>query len=95
MVTEEAELKAAFKTPSLRNVALRPPYMHAGQFASLEEVIGHYVKAPPAVVGHTELSHGGAGHSERKPIRLSGHEIEDLAAFLASLSGPIMEASGR
>lgn len=95
MVTEEAGLRAAFKTPSLRNVALRPPYMHAGQFANLVEVIGHYVKAPPAVVGHTELFHGGAGQSERKPIHLSGQEIKDLAAFLASLSGPIMEASGR
>ena len=95
MVTEEAGLKAAFKTPSLRNVALRPPHMHAGQFANLEEVIGHYMKAPPAAVGHTELSHGDAGHSERKPIRLSGQEIEDLAAFLASLTGPIMETSGR
>jgi cytochrome c peroxidase len=95
MVTEAAGLKAAFKTPSLRNVALRPPYMHAGQFASLEEVIGHYVKAPPAVVGHTELHHGGAGHAERKPIRLSGQEIQDLASFLASLSGPITEAAGR
>jgi cytochrome c peroxidase len=69
--------------------------MHAGQFASLEEVIDHYVKAPQAAVGHTELSHGGASPSERNPIRLSGQEIKDLAAFLASLSGPIMEASGR
>ncbi|HUG73189.1 MAG TPA: cytochrome c peroxidase, partial [Steroidobacteraceae bacterium] len=31
----DAQLEGAFKTPGLRGVALRPPYMHAGQFASL------------------------------------------------------------
>ncbi|MBT9527047.1 MAG: tryptophan tryptophylquinone biosynthesis enzyme MauG, partial [Rhizobacter sp.] len=29
----DPSLKGAFKTPSLRNVGLRPPYMHAGQLA--------------------------------------------------------------
>jgi len=32
----------AFKTPSLRNVAIRPPYMHNGSISSLEEVMDHY-----------------------------------------------------
>lgn len=31
-----------FKFPSLKNIAIRPPYMHDGRFASLEEVINHY-----------------------------------------------------
>jgi cytochrome c peroxidase len=92
MVTGGRELEGAFKTPSLRGVALRPPYMHAGQFASLEAVIAHYIQAPNAVVGHTELSHGEPGHSARAPIRLTESEIKDLAAFLGSLSGPIVEA---
>jgi len=34
-VTEGPELLRAFKTPSLRNVAERAPYMHAGQIATL------------------------------------------------------------
>jgi cytochrome c peroxidase len=85
------ELEGAFKTPSLRNVALRPPYMHAGQFASIEEVIRHYVKAPAATVGHTELAHGEPGHTQRAPIRLSEQEIQELAAFLSTLSAPIVE----
>ncbi len=34
--------KGAFKTPSLRNVALTPPYMHDGRFKTLEEVVEHY-----------------------------------------------------
>ncbi len=31
-----------FKAPSLRNIAVRPPYMHDGRFASLEDVLEHY-----------------------------------------------------
>lgn len=87
MVTDDPALEGAFKTPSLRNVALRAPYMHAGQFASLEEVVEHYVKSPSAAVGHSELAHEG-GHAERRPIRLSESEVRDVAAFLQTLSGP-------
>ena len=88
MVSSDPTLEGAFKTPGLRNVALRAPYMHAGQFASLEEVIAHYVQSPAAAVGHSELAHEGKGHAERKPIRLSASEARDVAAFLRSLSGP-------
>ena len=95
MVTDDPALEGAFKTPSLRDVALRPPYMHAGQFGSIEEVIAHYMSAPAASVGHTELAHGSAGHSAREPIRLSEQEIKDLASFLAALSGPITETTKR
>ena len=91
--TASKELEGAFKTPSLRNVALRPPYMHAGQFASLDEVIRHYVKAPAATVGHTELAHGESGRMQRKPIALSDQEIQLLATFLGTLSAPIVERS--
>ena len=34
--------KARFKTPTLRNIELTPPYMHDGRFKTLEEVIEHY-----------------------------------------------------
>ena len=88
MVTDDPALDGAFKTPSLRNIALRAPYMHAGQFASLEEVIAHYVKSPAAAIGHSELAHEGKGHAERKPIRLSESEAQDVATFLRTLSGP-------
>ncbi len=92
MVSGDPAMEGAFKTPSLRDVTLRPPYMHAGQFTSIEQVIAHYMSAPAAVVGHTELAHGGAGHTAREPIRLSEQEIKDLASFLATLSGPITGA---
>ena len=37
-----AEDMARFKVPSLRNIAVTPPYMHDGRFATLEEVLDHY-----------------------------------------------------
>jgi cytochrome c peroxidase len=78
-VTEGEELVRAYKTPSLRHVANRAPYMHAGQIASLSEVLSHYNTAPAAPLGHSEL----------EPLRLSPVELRQLEAFLGTLSGPI------
>jgi cytochrome c peroxidase len=91
MVTDDPALEGAFKTPGLRGVADRAPYMHAGQFTTLEQVVRHYVAAPHAAVGHSELTHRRAGaaapkHAERAPIELSDAEIADLASFLGTLS---------
>jgi cytochrome c peroxidase len=72
-------MERAFKVPSLRNVAERAPYMHAGQLATLAEVLDHYNRAPSAPAGQTEL----------KPLRLSATELRQLEAFLRSLSGPL------
>jgi cytochrome c peroxidase len=77
LVSEGHTLERAFKVPSLRNVAERAPYMHAGQFASLGEVVAHYNRAPGAPAGHSEL----------KPLRLSASELQQLTAFLRTLSG--------
>jgi len=66
-----------FRVPSLRNVAGRAPYMHAGQFATLKEVVEHYNRAPAAPQGHSEL----------KPLGLSDREVDQLVAFLGTLSG--------
>ncbi len=97
IVTDDPTLEGAFKTPTLRNVALRAPYMHAGQFATLERVVSHYSSSPAAALGHSELARGNEpGHSGRRPIRLSESEARDLVAFLATLSGATEERpSGR
>lgn len=76
LVTEGDELVRQFKPPSLRNVAERGPYMHAGQFASLEEVLKHYNTAPEAPAGHSEL----------EPLNLSKKQIAQMIAFLKTLS---------
>ena len=73
------DLIGAHKTPSLRNVALTAPYMHAGQMTSLTEIIDQYNRAPLAMVGN----------SEAKPLNLWRNERKQLEAFLRTLSGPL------
>jgi cytochrome c peroxidase len=76
MAADGEELIRAFKPPTLRGVADRPPFMHAGQFATLDEVLAHYNAAPEAPGGHSEL----------KPLTMSAEELADLEAFLRTLS---------
>ncbi len=66
----------AFKTPTLRNVAVRAPYMNAGQLASLAEVLRFY---RDRTHGMKEMAHGD----------LSDAELGDLEAFLGTLTGPV------
>jgi cytochrome c peroxidase len=73
------QLVGAFKPPTLRNIAQTAPYMHAGQFATLAEVLKHYSAAKPGPMGHSEL----------EPLNLSQAEMEQLIAFLGALSGPL------
>jgi cytochrome c peroxidase len=70
----------AFKTPSLRNVALTAPYMHQGQFATLEEVIEYYSTLRGAIT----LDH----HDETilVPRNFTPRQAADLRAFLESLT---------
>ena len=84
LVAGEHELERAYKVPSLRNVAERAPFMNAGQFATLGEVLNHYNRAPAAPAGHTEL----------EPLRLRPGELRQLEAFLRTLSGPTVINGG-
>jgi cytochrome c peroxidase len=95
MADQDPGMEGAFKTPGLRNVALRPPYMHAGQLATLDEVLAHYRRAPAAATGLSELARPGTAVAGRQPIRLSDEEARQLIAFLQSLSGPIEERPGQ
>ncbi len=70
-----ADEPGAFKTPSLRGVATRAPYMHAGQITTLDAVLRHYRSAPEAQFGRSEL----------RPLELSDAELRQIAAFLAAL----------
>ena len=83
-VTEGEALVRAYKTPSLRNVADRAPFMHAGQISTLAAVLRHYNDAPRAPFGHSEL----------KPLGLSTQELRQLEAFLRTLSGPLSAPDG-
>lgn len=84
MATGGEALDRAYKVPSLRNVAERAPYMDAGQFATLGEVLDHYDRAPEAASGRSEL----------RPLGLTATELRQLEAFLRTLSAPL-EVDGR
>lgn len=71
----------AFKTPTLRNIAQRAPYMHDGTFPTLKDALGHYI-------GGGNLN----AHLD-KQIRaldfLTFDERDDMLAFLESLTAPL------
>ena len=79
LVIDEHQQERQYKPPSLRNVAQRGPFMHAGQFQTLEEVLNHYNTAPQAPAGHSEL----------EPLHLTEKQIAQIIAFLKTLDGPI------
>jgi len=68
-----------FRVPGLRNVALTAPYMHDGSLASLRDVVKRYSEL------NEERLHAD-GEKILKPLKLAEEEIEDLVAFLQSLS---------
>jgi cytochrome c peroxidase len=81
-VTLEPADRWLFKTPTLRNVALTAPYMHDGSFSTLRVVVEFY-------------DQGGFPHDgldpQIEPLGLDDGEIDDLVAFLQSLTGDNLE----
>jgi cytochrome c peroxidase len=75
---KDESLNFAFKTPTLRSVALRAPYMHNASAATLADVVKLYEK-------------GGIARPSRSPLLfplgLTDQERLDLVAFLESLTG--------
>jgi cytochrome c peroxidase len=73
------QLRYAFKTPTLRDVARRAPYMHDGSLATLQDVVALYDR-------------GGIARPSRSPkiapLGLTEAEKEDLVAFLQTLTSP-------
>ena len=84
LVTKEDRDKGAFKTPTLRNVRQRDPYMHNGIFQSLEDILDFYDGGGGTVSGKSPLI---------QPIGLTIQDKRDLLAFLQSLTGEISSLS--
>lgn len=74
-----------FRTPSLRNVTLTAPYMHNGRLTTLREVLQHYSE-----LDETRLHSD--GEQLLRPLHLTESEIDDLLAFLATLTEPATRA---
>jgi cytochrome c peroxidase len=84
LVTKQPADIATFKTPSLRNVLITAPYFHDGSQATLWDVVDHYNK-------------GGANpwlDRDIQPLALSETEIDDVVAFLASLTSAQYRGQG-
>ena len=77
-VTQVPEDRWAYKTPSLRNIALTAPYMHNGTFLTLKQVVEFYNQGGVANKNLDPLI---------KPLSLTTTEISDLVAFLNALTG--------
>jgi cytochrome c peroxidase len=84
LVRRGPQLSGAFKVPSLRDVASRPPYTHAGHFRTLRDVLEHYRRAPAASVGTSELD----------PLALSNSQLREIEDFLRTLDGGITAPRG-
>lgn len=73
----------AYRTPTLRNIALTGPYMHDGSMQTLEEVVEFY-------------NSGGISNPNKdpllKPLNLTSAEKSDLVGFLRALTGDNIEA---
>jgi len=73
-----------FKTPTLRDVALRAPYMHDGSLATLEDAVRFFLAMPTA----------GAESPEAAPAWTDG-DVGDLVAFLSSLTSKSRPGAAR
>jgi len=73
-VTKDPEDKGKFKTPTIRDAALRPPYLHSGSEKTLEDVVEFYNQG------------GGKGVKNLDPMMvplgLSKKEVKALVAFM-------------
>jgi len=69
------QLSGTYKTSSLRGIAKTAPYMHDGRFATLNEVIDHYVKVSQKKPKHNDLS----------PLSFTEQQKTDLVNFLLTL----------
>jgi cytochrome c peroxidase len=75
-------LQFAFKTPTLRNIALTAPYMHNGIFETLEEVVDFYDRGGGVGRG-LKLDHQTLPET---PLQLTEMEKKQLILFLKTLT---------
>jgi cytochrome c peroxidase len=90
-----------FRTPTLRNVALTPPYMHNGTLATLEDVLDFYDNRRSENPNVTNAGRGGRGPGgpaslDRRFRRVRGmseDDKRDIVAFLEALTDDSFDRS--
>lgn len=82
-ISGDARDRGAFKTPTLRNVAITAPYMHDGRFATLEQVLDHYRHG---LVDSPNLAPQLRGRDGRPGLEFDDGESQAIIAFLHTLT---------
>jgi cytochrome c peroxidase len=86
LITKKRADIAAFKTPDIRNILVTGPYFHDGSQETLWDVIDHYNKGDGLQNPYLD--------EDIQPLALTEPEIDDLVAFLASLTSPQYREQG-
>jgi cytochrome c peroxidase len=86
LVTKKQSDIASFKTPGLRNLLVTGPYFHDGSMETLWDVMDHYNKGDG--IANPWLD------KDMQPLALTEPEIDDMVAFLASLTSPQYKEAG-
>ncbi len=93
-VSREMQDIGQFKTPTLRNIAATAPYMHDGSLRTLREVVEFYNTTISPLEDQNQdpnpFQSGGI-----RPLNLSEQQIDDLVAFLETLTSPEFEEAAR
>lgn len=84
-ITDQFDDMGAFKTSTLRNIALTAPYMHDGSLATLRDVVVHYNNGGFSKEGEQVNAFLSGGI---RPLNLSEQQIDDLVAFMETLTSP-------
>jgi cytochrome c peroxidase len=80
LITKKDSDIASFKTPGLRNVLVTGPYFHDGSQETLWDVMDHYNKGAGL--------HNPYLDEDIQPLALTEKDIDDVVAFMASLTSP-------
>jgi len=91
-ITDIGDGNGRFKAPSLRNVAVRPPYMHDGRFQTLEQVVDFYDTGVQNVPGLDSRLRTGAGP---KQLNLTPEERSALVAYMRTFTDNVFLTAPR
>lgn len=85
-LVQAPEQRGQFRTPTLRNVEVTAPYMHAGQFATLDAVMAFYNVGGGNADGVTKAP-------EMRRLELTREQQADLVAFMQTLTATALPAA--
>jgi cytochrome c peroxidase len=86
LITKKEKDIASFKTPDIRNVLMTGPYFHDGSQETLWDVVDHYNKGDGLRNPYLD--------EDIQPLALSESDIDDLVAFMASLTSATYKEQG-